>query len=190
MDEKFEVAEVLPPTSAESEMQVDELEETPRAQPPQEEPEDVKETRPRPAVRSVVKKGRGFLSRADATTMDPADESTADTMEQDTTTVGQYERSVEGWVIIVTGLHEEATEEDVTDKFADYGRIKDFQMNLDRRTGYVKGYALIEYEEYKEAEAAVADTNGTEYLGRPLRSEFAFLEGKSSSYTQVTSRRR
>jgi len=81
----------------------------------------------------------------------------------------------EGWVIFVTGVHEEASEDDVLDKFNDFGKVRNINLNLDRQTGFAKGYALIEYSLQSEAEAAIQGMNGQALLGKEVRVTYTFV---------------
>ena len=85
-------------------------------------------------------------------------------------------KSVEGYVLFVSGIHEEAQEEQIDDLFAEYGDVKNIQVSYARKTGYINGYAMIEYSELSEAKDAIKNLNGIEFLGKKIKVDFAFKE--------------
>ncbi|GAA6050164.1 hypothetical protein NBRC10513_007963 [Rhodotorula toruloides] len=107
-------------------------------------------------------------------------------------TASRAQRSVEGWIVLVTNVHEEASEDDLMDRFSDYGEVKNLHLNLDRRTGYVKGYALVEYETKDEALKAIQEAPQEPFLEKVLSCDFAFVQppaGLPAAQEKTTSRR-
>ncbi|KAH8110995.1 RNA-binding domain-containing protein [Phellopilus nigrolimitatus] len=134
-------------------------------------------------VGGVRRRGRGFQNGGgdDSTAAAEPTYETLETPAASNTVDTKAARSVEGWIVLVTNVHEEATEDDLMDKFAEYGEIKNLHLNLDRRTGYVKGYALVEYETLTEAQAAISKANGTTLLEQDLQCDFAFVRPPPSA---------
>ena len=85
-------------------------------------------------------------------------------------------KSVEGWVVFVTGVHEEAQEDDITDAFSEHGTVTKIILNTDRQTGLAKGYALVEYASQTEAQDAINNLHGAKVLGKTIGVHWAYVK--------------
>merc|ERR1740124_837717 len=90
------------------------------------------------------------------------------------TAVDGVQKSMEGYVIFVTGLNQETQEDDLFDHFSEFGKITDTKFALERRSGFCKGYALVEYKTLNEAEQAIREGNGSELCEQTINVAWAF----------------
>lgn len=84
-----------------------------------------------------------------------------------------------GYIVIVTNVHEEATEDELVEQFSEFGQVTSCHLNIDRRTGFAKGYALLEYPTLEEARSAVENGSGMEVFTLPVQVDFAFVESET-----------
>lgn len=71
--------------------------------------------------------------------------------------------------IYVGNLSYQATPDDLTEVFAEYGTVKRISLPTDRETGRMRGFAFVELAEDAQEDAAIADLDGAEWMGRQLK---------------------
>jgi len=71
--------------------------------------------------------------------------------------------------IYVGNLSYSLSESELRDAFAAYGEVSSVKVLMDRETGRSRGFGFVEMPNQSEAETAVAEVNGKDVGGRPLR---------------------
>ncbi|MGB5959557.1 MAG: RNA-binding protein [Coleofasciculaceae cyanobacterium] len=71
--------------------------------------------------------------------------------------------------IYVGNLSYQATEDDLSSVFTDYGTVKRVVLPTDRETGRMRGFAFVEMAEDAQEDAAITELDGAEWMGRQLR---------------------
>ncbi|MGA7934884.1 MAG: RNA-binding protein [Kovacikia sp.] len=71
--------------------------------------------------------------------------------------------------IYVGNLSYQATEDDLKEVFGEYGTVKRVALPSDRETGRMRGFAFVELAEDTQEDAAIAELDGAEWMGRQLK---------------------
>jgi RNA recognition motif-containing protein len=71
--------------------------------------------------------------------------------------------------IYVGNLSYQATKDDITEIFTEYGKVKRVQLPIDRETGKLRGFAFVDLEEDSHEDAAISALDGAEWMGRALK---------------------
>lgn len=71
--------------------------------------------------------------------------------------------------IYVGNLSYEASKEDLTQVFAEYGTVKRVHLPTDRKTGNMRGFAFVEMESEADESKAIEALNGAAWMDRTLK---------------------
>ncbi len=75
--------------------------------------------------------------------------------------------------LFVGNLPWAATEEDIRAHFAQFGDVTTVEVMRDKFTGRARGFAFVTMASNEHAQAAIAKTEGVDFMGRPLKVNVA-----------------
>lgn len=85
-----------------------------------------------------------------------------------------------GRKLYVGNLPFSATEETLSTKLAEFGRVESVKVITDRDTGRSKGFGFIEMSTDSEAQAAIAGLDGVDFDGRAMKVNEAKPQARNS----------
>jgi RNA recognition motif-containing protein len=71
--------------------------------------------------------------------------------------------------IYVGNLPYSASDEDLRQLFEAYGSVSSARVIMDRYSGQSRGFGFVEMADQNEADTAIQNTNGQDFMGRRLR---------------------
>ena len=71
--------------------------------------------------------------------------------------------------IYVGNLAFTATQDQITEVFAEYGAVSRVSLPTDRETGRPRGFAFVEMESEADEDKAIEALDGAEWMGRDLK---------------------
>ena len=71
--------------------------------------------------------------------------------------------------IYVGNLPRSTTDQELSDMFGEIGAVRSATVITDRETGRSRGFGFVEMDSDDDAKKAIADFNGKDMGGRPLR---------------------
>ncbi len=75
--------------------------------------------------------------------------------------------------LFVGNLAWAATEDDIRAHFAQFGDVTSVEVMRDKFTGRARGFAFVTMASNEHAQAAIAKTEGVDFMGRPLKVNVA-----------------
>jgi RNA recognition motif-containing protein len=83
-----------------------------------------------------------------------------------------------GSKLFVGNLSWNVTSDDLQEAFEPFGDIHEAKVIMDRETGRSRGFGFITFKQAADAQAAMADMNGTKIDGRDIRVSEAEDKGE------------
>lgn len=75
--------------------------------------------------------------------------------------------------LFVGNLAWASTEDDIRNHFAQFGEVTSVEVMRDKFTGRARGFAFVTMASNEAAQAAIAKTEGVDFMGRPLKVNVA-----------------
>lgn len=75
--------------------------------------------------------------------------------------------------IYIGNLNFKTSEENLSEKFSQFGTVLSVQIIKDKTSGISKGFGFVEMPDDEEAQKAIANLNGKDFDGRKVRVSVA-----------------